>query len=128
MRSVALLLTFGAFFAAGSAEAEEPLAVRSWTSSEPVVCDPKCRNPYWPFFIPVVGPLISLGTMPTMSPRTMNWVAALVAIDAVVQGGGLAMSVMGFVPRLTLVSNATAQVTVGVWGGPGSGVSLQGVF
>jgi len=85
-----------------------------------------CHNPYWPFFFPVVGPLVSLATMgPLPSGSTGDWVVGLLVADTLTQATGLALAGMGFVPRLTLVSNGNAHVSVAP---SGTGLLVHGTF
>ncbi len=95
--------------------------------SDPVkACDASgCHNPYWPFLFPVVGPLASLATMGPIPARSSDWVVGLLAADTLLQAGGLVLAGMGFVPKLTLVSDGRARVT---FAPSGSGVLLQGTF
>ncbi|HEY2367492.1 MAG TPA: hypothetical protein VGH87_13950 [Polyangiaceae bacterium] len=95
--------------------------------SDPVkTCDASgCHNPYWPFFFPVVGPLASLATMGPYSARSSDWIVGLLAADTLTQATGLVLAGMGFVPRATLVSNASTRVTIAP---SGSGVLLEGTF
>jgi len=103
------------------------LFVASIGNSDAVrVCDASsCRNPYWPFFFPVVGPLASLATIGPLPSRTSDWVVGLLVADTLTQATGLALAGMGIVPRLTLVSNATSRVTLAP---SGTGLLLRGTF
>jgi hypothetical protein len=90
------------------------------------VCDASgCHNPYWPFLFPVVGPLVSLATMGPLPSNSSDWVVGLLVADTLTQGTGLVLAALGFVPQLTLVSNATARVTVAP---SSSGLLLRGTF
>lgn len=116
-------LGFGVFAAAYIPS----LFVATVGSSDPgKVCDANgCRNPYWPFFIPVVGPFISFATVGPMSSRAMDWYIGLATFDALTQGAGLALAVFGLVPRLTLVKSSQWSASLLPMR---NGLSLSGTF
>src|SRR5262249_36549002 len=57
-----------------------------------------CREAVWPIYIPVLGPFIQMGYV---SGTGANSARALLAIDGVMQGGGLAMLITGAVLHTT---------------------------
>jgi hypothetical protein len=53
-----------------------------------------CRQAGWPIYLPIIGPFIQMGFL---SGSGANTGRAILAIDGVVQAGGVAMSIAGAV-------------------------------
>ncbi len=95
------------------------------------LCDASgCRNPYWPLFIPVVGPVATLATIaPASNEAAGDWIAALLITDTLLQASSLVAAVLGFVPRLTLVRDDAARLELAPLRlGTGWGAGLTGSF
>jgi hypothetical protein len=130
-----LLITGGSVFLAGYTAAVFGM-MGSWLFSCPWFdsggCElPPSASPY--MLIPGVGPWLSLATWQNTSPHTAG--IAFVAIDGVVQAGGVAMVVAGaFVRHQVLVLDYLGQgtrtperFTMAIAPGP-SGASIVGTF
>jgi hypothetical protein len=70
--------------------------------------DPSCGSiGGWPLFLPVVGPLVMLGS------NTSALGGLFLVFDAVLQAGSLAMAIVGLVvPKIVLVRNDVGGVTL----------------
>lgn len=89
-----------------------------------------CREAAWPIYIPVVGPFVQMGYV---SGTGANTARALLAIDGVLQGGGIAMAVAGIVMGTAAASSGSRPaysrflMTPGTVGS-GSGLVAMGRF
>lgn len=87
--------------------------------------DPEFGDNYWPMFIPVIGPALAI---PTSHAKGTG--AAILALDSVVQGAGLAMFIAGLAwPHYEVVKKPTYQLGVAPMAeGDARGVSLSATF
>jgi hypothetical protein len=85
--------------------------------------DPNFDDMYWPMFIPVIGPFITIGTADSSGTG-----AGILALDGALQAGGLAMMIAGLVaPKLELVPQKG--IYLNAQAAPGSGgLSVGGAF
>lgn len=59
-----------------------------------------CKNPFWPMWIPVAGPFITIGTAGGSATGDI-----FLVIDGLAQAGGVAMIIAGAIGRTVLVRN-----------------------
>lgn len=85
--------------------------------------DPNFDDMYWPMFIPVVGPFISIGTADASGTG-----AGILALDGAFQAGGLALMIAGFAaPKVELVPQKGVYLSAEA--APGApGLSVGGSF
>jgi hypothetical protein len=85
--------------------------------------DPNFDDMYWPMFIPVVGPFISIGTA-----NASGTGAGILALDGAFQAGGLALMISGLAaPKVELIPQKSLYLTAE--GAPGvPGLGLGGSF
>ncbi|HZO12461.1 MAG TPA: hypothetical protein VFB62_04360, partial [Polyangiaceae bacterium] len=85
--------------------------------------DPNFDDKYWPMFIPVVGPFVTIKTADSSGTG-----AAILGLDGAAQAVGLGMFIAGFAaPKRELVPKRTVRVTPTV--SPKlAGLSASGTF
>jgi hypothetical protein len=85
--------------------------------------DPNFDDMYWPMFIPVAGPFVTIGTADSSGTG-----AAILALDGVVQAAGLGMFIAGFAaPKVEIVEDYHLTVAPSAPGSQG-GMSISGSF
>ncbi|MBK8940050.1 MAG: hypothetical protein IPM79_21125 [Polyangiaceae bacterium] len=85
--------------------------------------DPNFDDMYWPMFIPVLGPFITIGTADSSGTG-----AGILALDGALQAGGLAMLITGLVaPKSELIPQRRVKFTPRAGGGS-VGLDVSGSF
>ncbi len=59
-----------------------------------------CHNPFWPMYIPVAGPFITIGTVGSSATGDI-----FLILDGLAQAGGVAMIIVGAIGHTVLVRN-----------------------